>query len=286
MTMLRAKMIKEMQLRRFAPATQEAYVRAVKGLAVYYNKRPDRLKLEQIRSYLHYLIVQRKLAVSSCNIVGAALHFFYRDVAGWKQFDLKMRQKRPQRLPVVLSREEVTKLLNAASNPKHRTLLMTAYATGVRSFELVALKISDIDKHRMMVRVEQGKGQKDRYIPLSHNLLEHLRYYWKLYQPPIWLFTGRDKNKPMSRLTAQGIYRKTKRRAGIKRGSGIHTIRHCFATHLLEAGADVRSIQLLLGHGSLNTTELYLHVTQKRLSQIHSPLDLLCLPRPGELNQE
>ena len=283
MTTLRARMIREMELRRFSPKTHEAYIAGVVRLVKYYGRPPDQLTLEQVRSFLHHLIVKRKLASSTCHLTAWAITFLYREVLGQHDFDLKMRFKRSGRLPELLSQEEVARLLSSPKNPKHRVLLMTDYGTGLRVSELVALKVNHIDSPRLLTRVEQGKGSKDRYTLLSEPLLLQLREYWKLYRPRVWLFPGRDPERPMSVSQAQRIYSKAKKDAGIQRAGGIHTLRHCFATHLLEAGEDLRTIQALLGHSSIKTTMRYLHVTQKHISKLNSPFDLLRLPRPGEL---
>lgn len=283
MTPLRAKMIREMELRQLSPNTQKSYLRAVRGLASHYGRSPDRLALEDVRSYLHYLLVGRKLAGASCNVAAAGVTFFYQKVVRLEGFDPKMRQKRSGRLPEVFSQEKLQRLFGATHNRKHRALLMTTYAAGLRVAEVVRLKPEHIQSDRMMIRVEQGKGNKDRYTLLSACLLSELRTYWSLYRPPVWLFPGVDLNRPMSRSAALCIYYTAKKRAGITRGNGIHTLRHCFATHLFEAKVDARTIQVLLGHKSVATTMRYLQVTRKHLSGIRSPFDLLCIPRPGQL---
>jgi site-specific recombinase XerD len=173
-------------------------------------------------------------------------------------------------------------LLNAPPNAKHRVLLMTCYATGVRASELVHLRVQDIHSQRMLIHVRQGKGAKDRYTLLSPGLLEQLRAYWRTYRPHPWLFLGRDRSRPLPVATAQKIYYAAKRRAGIQRGHGIHTLRHSFATHLMEAGVDLPTLQRLLGHTSLATTAKYLHVTSKHLRDVRSPLDLLRMPEPTD----
>jgi len=278
-------MIREMELRRLSPRTQRAYIAGVVRLVKYFRRPPDELRLEQVRSFLHHLIVKRKLAASTCNLTAWAITFLYREVLGQHDFDLKIRFKRSGRLPELLSQQEVGRLLSTPKNPKHRVLLMTDYASGLRVSELVALKVNHIDSERLLIRVEQGKGGKDRYTLLSDPLLLHLREYWKLYRPRLWLFPGRDPARPMSVSQAQRIYNKAKKDAGIQRAGGIHVLRHCFATHLLEAGEDLRTIQSLLGHSSIKTTMRYLQVTQKHISKLKSPFDLLRLPRPGELTE-
>jgi site-specific recombinase XerD len=276
MTPLRAKMIRDMQLQRLAPQTQKAYVTAVTGLAKFYQCSPERLNPEQIRTYLHHLLVERHLAWSSCNQAAAGLKFFYTKTLGWDVLHLHLppRTGRSQ-LPQILSIEELQRLFTHTKNPRHRALLMTTYAAGLRVSEVVRLKLTDIESERLLLRIEQGKGRKDRYTLLSTRLLTELRAYWKLYRPALWLFTGLDPQLPMPSGTAQKIYYQAKQRAGITHGHGIHTLRHCFATHLLEAGVDVRTIQMLLGHRALDTTTRYLRITRQHLTMIRSPFDLL-----------
>jgi integrase/recombinase XerD len=241
------------------------------------------LRPEQIRAYLHHLLVERRLAWSSCNQAAAGLKFFYTKTLGWDVLHLHLppRTGRSQ-LPQILSIEELQRLFTHAKNPRHRVLLMTTYAAGLRVGEVVRLKLTDIESGRLLLRIEQGKGRKDRYTLLSTRLLTELRAYWRLYRPDPWLFTGRDPQKPMPIGTAQKIYYHAKQRAGITHGHGIHTLRHCFATHLLEAGVDVRTIQMLLGHRSLDTTTRYLRITRQYLATLHSPFDLLPCGDPSQ----
>jgi integrase/recombinase XerD len=283
MTPLRKRMIHELQLHRKSPRTIEAYVRAVAQLAGHYGRSPERITLEEVRNFLHHLIAERKLAFSSCNQKLAGIRFFYRHVLGEKKLDLRVPAKRSGKLPEPLGRKEVSSLLEAPRNPKHRMLLMTCYATGLRVSELVHLRPEDVHSQRMLIHVRQGKGGKDRYTLLSPRLLEELRDYWRAYRPHQWLFFGRDRSKPLPVGTAQRIYYAAKRRAGIRRGHGIHTLRHSFATHLMEAGVDLPTLQRLLGHASLATTAKYLHVTTKHLRGVRSPLDLLRMPEPTDL---
>jgi len=279
MTPLRKRMIRELELARKSPRTIEAYVYAVQELATYYHRSPERISIEEIRDFIHDLVTRRKLAYSTVNQRLAGLKFFYRQVLGRDDVDLRVPAKRSKRLPEPLSRTEVARLLQAAEyNPKHRMILMTAYATGLRASELARLQLADIHSERMLIKVHQGKGRKDRYTLLSPRLLEELRNYWRIVRPHGWLFLNRDRNDHLPKGTAQKIYDLCKHRAGITRGRGIHTLRHSFATHLLEAGVDLPTIQRLLGHTSLVTTSKYLHVTSKHLSGTHSPLDLLRLP--------
>jgi site-specific recombinase XerD len=281
LTPLRAKMLQQMQLHRLAPSTQQLYTTAIMGLARYYRRSPDQLTPEEIRAYLHHLLEERKLAWSPCNVTAAAIRFFYVETLDWPPLKLHLPPRpAPKRLPKVLSLEDVEQLLTCPRNPKHRALLMTTYSAGLRVSEVVHLQVTDIESHpeRMLIRVNQGKGQKDRYTLLSTRLLEELRAYWRLERPTPWLFPGHDPKHPMPSGTAGTIYERARQRAGITHGRGIHTLRHCFATHLLDAGVDPRTIQVLLGHGSLKTTARYLHVSRQRLANIKSPLDLLCFP--------
>ena len=284
MSELRTRMVNAMVLRRFSPRTQQAYVGAVRGLAAYYHIPPDQLDAQQVQDYLLYLTADKQLAWSSINVAVSGLRFFYHATLGWEPMRLVIPpRKRPSTLPEVLSGEEVERLLQAPSNPKHRVLLMTTYATGVRVSELVRLRVSDIDSARMMVRVEQGKGGKDRYTVLSARLLTELREHFRRVRPQKWLFFGTDSARPLSSSSVQRVFTAAKKCAGITRGQGIHTLRHCFATHLLEAGVDVKVIQDLMGHSSILTTMRYLQVTRKTISATHSPLDLL--PPPKELTK-
>lgn len=287
MTSLRQKMIRELELHRKSPKTIEAYVTAVAQLAEHYHRSPQKISVEEIRSFVHHLITERKLAFSSCNQKVAGIRFFYRHVLGQDEFQLKLPMKRSGRLPEPLSRSEVSRLLDAAGNPKHRVVLMTAYAGGLRVSELARLKLEDIHSQRRLIRVNQGKGRKDRYTLLSPRLLEELRDYWRAYRPRPWLFLNRDGSDHLPPATAQKIYDTCKKRAGIEHGHGIHSLRHSFATHLMEAGVDLPTIQRLMGHTSLTTTAKYLHVTSRHLGRVKSPLDLLCLPASnGGLSQE
>ncbi len=281
MTPLRKRMIRELELRRKAPTTVTSYVKAVEELARYYRRSPERISTEEIRDYMHFLIVGKKLSYSSCNHKIVAINFFFREVAG-RKVDLRVPMKRSGRLPEPLSREEVARLLDAAENQKHRVLMMTAYSAGLRVSELVRLKPQDIHSDRMLIRVNQGKGRKDRYTLLSERLLGELRAYWHESRPELWLFPNQSRTDHMPTCTPARAFYRLKRRAGITHGHGIHTLRHSFATHLLEAGVDLRTIQILMGHTSLNTTVKYLHVTEKHLEQTKSPLDLLRLPKPED----
>ena len=284
MTPLRAQMISQMQLARLAPKTQAAYVTAVAGLATFYHRSPDQLRPAQIRRSLHHLLGERHRAWSSCPQVACGLRFVSTKTLGWEPLSLNLppRTALSQR-PQVLSVAELQRLFASAKTPRNRVLLMTTYAAGLRVSEVVRLKLTDIESARGLIRVEPGKGRQDRYTLLSTRLLTARRAYWRLYRPAPWLFTGLDPDAPMPIGTAQKISSHTKRTAGITHGHGIHPLRHGFATHLLEAGGDVRTIQMLLGHQALATTTRYLRITRPHLATIRSPFDLLpCgdLPRP------
>lgn len=273
---LRTKMIDAMTVRRFSPKTQQAYLSAVAGLAKFYNQSPDQIDPTKIQDYLLHLTVERALSWSSCNVAVSALRFFYIETLGWDQVSLPIPpRKKPSKLPEILSRQELDHLFACASPPKSRLLLMTTYAAGLRVSEVVHLKVSDIDSQRMMIRIEQAKGNKDRYSVLSERLLVELRLYWKLYRPPCWLFPSQDPTRQMQIGTAQKLYYRAKQLAGITKGSGIHTLRHCFATHLLEAGVDLRTIQTLMGHSSITTTMRYLQVRRQMMDSNQARFDLL-----------
>lgn len=274
---LRTKMIEEMKLRSFAPRTQKSYVAAMVGLARHYRQFPDQLTQEQIRTYLLHL-KDRGLSANSQNVAISGLKFFYQQVLGWNEGQLFLPpRKRTWRLPEVLSPREVERLLSAAVKLRDRCLLMTAYSAGLRVSELVHLKLSDIDPERMMIRVEQGKGKKDRYTILSQRLFGELRRYKQAYQPVCWVFFGKSRNCPLDITAAQKVYNLAKQKSGVEKGKGIHTLRHCFATHLLEGGVDLCTIKTLLGHNSLQSTQRYLQIRQPKLGSTTSPLDLLDL---------
>jgi len=247
------------------------------GLTRHYHRSPDELTQDEIRSYLLHL-QERGLSPSSRNVAISGLKFFYHHTLGWNERDLFIPpRKRTWRLPEVLSPREVERLLSATVKLRDRCLLMTAYSAGLRVSELVHLKRSDIDPERMMIRVEQGKGKKDRYTILSQRLLGELRRYKQVYQPVMWVFFGKNRNCPLDITAAQKVYNLAKQKSGVEKGKGIHTLRHCFATHLLEAGVDLVTIKTLLGHNSLQSTQRYLQIRQPKLGSTTSPLDLLDL---------
>jgi len=234
---LRKQMDGDLVVRGMAVRTREAYLGAVAGLAKYYGRRPDRIGEAEVQRYLLHLIEERKLAWASCNVVAQGLKFFYRVTLkrSEAQFGIPTARQ-PQKLPQILAREEVARLIGRTTHPKHRAILMTTYGAGLRLNELCHLKVSDIDSARMTLRVEQGKGAKDRYTLLSPRLLKELRRYWAWYRPKLWLFPSKDGEHPISDATVQKIFYRAKTRAGISKDCGIHGLRHAFATHLLEAG--------------------------------------------------
>ena len=276
MTALRQKMLDDLQLRNYSDRTIKAYLRCVSQFAQHFGKSPDQLGPAQIREYQLYLIKQKQCSWAVFNQTVCALRFFYNTTLGCKEMIEEIPYPRfEKRLPVVLSKTEVAALLQAVSNLKHRALLTTLYATGLRVSEVTHLVVTDIDSGRMIVQVRQGKGRKDRFVMLSPTLLTLLRQYWKAYQPRHWLFPGQNRNHPINDATAYRICQQAARAAKLSKSVSPHCLRHSFATHLLEAGTDLRTIQLLLGHRNLKTTAVYLHVSTLALRSTTSPLDLL-----------
>ena len=278
MTPLRRRMIQDMQLRNFAPGTIAVYVNCVARFARHFGKSPELLGPEDVRAYLLQLIEQRRPSWSYYSQNVQALRFLYKVTLGrdWALAHIAY-PKQPKRLPVVLSPDEVARFFAAIDRLKDRALLMTAYAAGLRISEVVALRVEDIDSRRMVIRVRQGKGRKDRYVMLSPRLLDLLRRYWKAARPRTWLFPGREPDRPIGVRTVTRICRRALQAAGLEKRVTVHTLRHSFATHLLEAGTDLRTIQVLLGHSSPRTTALYTHVSPAALRATASPLDRLAL---------
>jgi integrase/recombinase XerD len=281
MTPLRQRMIEELQRRNYTRATIESYILAVKEFAKYCNKSPDLLGAEDVRRYQLHLINEKRLAPNTVKVRMSALRFFYwrtlkrRDI----QFDDLPLTKTPVKLPVVLSPEEVTQLIEGASSLKHRTMLMVLYATGLRRAELARLKVSDIDSKCMVIHIHEGKGQRDRDLPMTPKLLEALREYWRWSRSKVYLFPSpwspSDREEP---ITPKSIYHACKEAAacaGLTKRIGAHTLRHSFATQLLDSGADLRTIQYLLGHSSLKHTEVYTHLSQRHMRAAVNPLDQL-----------
>ena len=282
MTSLRQRMVEDMQVRRLSPFTQRTYVETVARFARYFGRSPDRLGPEQIRAYQVYLATERRLATSSLLVAVSALRFLYRVTLQkrWSFDDVLPAPKKPQSLPVVLSPQEVVQFLDAVKAPKHRAILTTCYAAGLRISEAIALTVSAIDSERMVLRITKGKGQKDRYVMLSPKLLAVLRDWWKVERPRHWLFPGERPEAPITRRAVQLACRIARRRARLAKPVSPHSLRHAFSVHLLEAGTDLRTIQLLLGHRSLQTTARYLQVATTKVCSTASPLDLLARPVP------
>lgn len=280
MTPLRQRMREDMQVRNLALNTQLAYLQQVSRFASYFHKSPDLLGREDIRTYQVYLTNQRQLAPSSIHAAIGALRFLYRVTLDrdWDPGEVLPLPKKPQKLPVILSPEEVQRFLGCVRNVKHHAILTACYAAGLRISEAVHLKPVDIDSQRMVIRVEQGKGQKDRYVMLSPKLLEILRDYWKMQRPRVWLFPGDRTGGPLTRDAVGQACTRAHTRSGLSKPVTPHSLRHAFAVHLLESGTDVRTIQLLLGHRSLATTAQYLRIATNKVCATPSPLELL--PHP------
>jgi integrase/recombinase XerD len=281
-THLRKMMLEELQRRNYSADTTRNYLRVVADFAKHFAKSPDKLGLNELRTYQAYLLRERKLTPGTVINQVAALRFFFVKTLKRHQFrDFLPYPQDGRRLPTVLSREEVSRLINAAGTLFRRTLLMTLYGTGMRRSELAHLKVGDIDSQRMIIRVVAGKRSKDRDLPLSPALLETLREYWRWRKPKLYMFPARtlrhQLDQPISDKTVWIACSDAARRAGIKKHVTPHTLRHSWATHLLEAGTDLRTIQVLLGHGDLETTAQYLHLSQRHLQSVVNPLDGLAL---------
>jgi integrase/recombinase XerD len=279
-TQLRQKMLEELQRRNYSHRTAKTYLRIVRDFAKYFHRSPDKLGPEQIRHYQAYLFQTRKLTATSVASHASALRFFFiKTLRRHFLSEFIPFPKCPKRLPTVLSPDEVSRLIDGARNLYHRTLLMTLYSTGMRRSELCHLKVEDIDSKRMMIRIHQGKGRRDRDIPLSPKLLETLRVYWRWMKPATFLFPGTVKGvRADVPITANVVWlacQHAARAAGITKHMSPHSLRHSCATHLLEAGADLRTIQFLLGHARLEHTLIYLHLSHKHLQAIPNPLDTL-----------
>jgi integrase/recombinase XerD len=287
-TQLRQIMLEELERRNYAPATIRCYIRTVEHFSRYFHRPPDQLGPEHIRQYQAALFTHWKLVANTVTQRLAALRFFYVQVLkrGWSIAETPY-PKKVIHLPEILSQEEVARLIDAAELPFHRVVLMTLYATGARRAEVARLKISDIDSQRMVVHIRGGKGRKDREVMLSPKLLDALRAYWRSKRPRVYLFPSsnghRGVDQPISDKTIWNVCKSAARRAGLlHRHLHPHTLRHCFATHLLEAGADLRTIQMLLGHRDLEETTIYLHLSRRHLSATASPLDALTFTAQGE----
>jgi integrase/recombinase XerD len=260
MTLLRQKMIDAMQVRGFSVRTHESYLFAVSALAQYYHRSPEHLSVDELQAFFLYLVKKRGLSGASCRLYLNGIRFLYRQVLKWDTFDVSIQvPKVAQRIPELLSRDEVRRILLSCANPKHRMLLTTCYGCGLRVTELMGLKVRHIDGERHLLRVEQGKGAKDRQVLVSEALLDRLRAYWRSYRPSEWLFPGPDPNVALGVSTAQRVFTRAKCRAGVEKVGGIHSLRHAYATHQLEAGLPVHQLQRLLGHQNLQSTLRYVH---------------------------
>jgi len=281
MTPLRQKMIDAMQLRGFSPRTHECYLRAIRDIAKYYRQSPEQLSKEQLQAYLLYLVQERGLAPASCKQSLNAIRFFCLKVLGRDEFEVKLLSpKRPQRIPELLTQEEVARIINACVTLRNRTLLRTCYGCGLRVSELVVLKVRHIDSGPQLLRIEQAKGAKDRYVRLPVRLLQHLRQYWQAYRPQPWLFVSQyhQQATPLSVSTAQKIFTEAKAHAGIDKVGGIHSLRHAYATHQLSAGMSIQVLQQMLGHSDIHSTLRYLrwvpqYYTRERCTDLIANLE-------------
>jgi integrase/recombinase XerD len=279
MTPLRQRMLDDLRRRNYTADTIRAYIRAVRQFAEFFGRSPEQMGAEEVRQYQIYLLHERRLAPGSVENCVSALRFLYkrtlkrRDLA----FDDLPFPKQPRSLPNVLSQDEVKRLIEGTRNRMHRTILMLLYATGVRRTEASRIKVSDIDSGRMVIHIRRGKGLRDRDVPLTPKLLEELREYWRWKKPAVYMFpsevSAREHEQPISDKTVWNICKAAAKRAGITKKIGPHTLRHSYATHLLEAGTDLRTIQLLMGHERLEDTTVYLHLSQHHLHAAINPLD-------------
>ena len=283
MTSLRQRVLDELQRRNYSSETTRGYIHAIKQFAEYFGKSPEQLGAGEIRQFQLHLLKEKKLAPGTVEGRMSALRFLYkktlkrRDIA----YDDLVFPKTPRKLPVVLSPEEITRMIEAAPNLMHRTILMVLYGTGMRRTEASLLKVNDIDSERMVIHIQQGKGSRDRDAPMTPKLLEALREYWRWKKPKVYLFPSTDGHRgverPISDKTVWYAAKESAARASIKKRIGPHTLRHSFATHLMEAGTDLRTIQLLMGHAHLEHTTLYLHLSHRHLHAAANPLDQITI---------
>jgi len=274
MSTLREKMLADLQLRGITPRTQTAYLREVSNLENYFKKSPEELGEEEVKEYLVHMLEDRGLSSGTYKYYAAGIKFLYRTTLNREEVVEKIKYPKAKiKLPVVLDLAEVRTMLSVMENLKHRAVLTITYSAGLRVSETAHLKVTDIDSKRMMVRVRQGKGGKDRYTILSKTALECLREYWRAYRPKDWLFEGQKEGSHICYTSIRNIFVEAKERAGITKPVGPHCLRHAFATHLIEAGTSLHHVQLLMGHKSPKTTTVYLHVSKMNLAQVSSPLD-------------
>lgn len=273
---LKDKMKKDMELKNLSERTIETYLKCVKNFVIHYGKSPEDMGFNAIRDFLYYLLKEKNSSQATISQHYSALKFFYQTSLGRDWDALKIpRSRRIKKLPVVLSKEEIDTIFGKVQNLKHRAILMTIYSGGLRLSEAINLKVPDIDSQRMMIRVSQGKGNKDRYTLLGKRALDILRTYWKAYQPKDWLFPAHRSDQPLGPSSVQKAFRDALIRTRIQKKASVHTLRHSFATHLLEEGTEIPYIQNLLGHSDSRTTSIYLHVARKKLIEIVSPIDLI-----------
>jgi len=268
---------KELSIRKYSRRTIKSYMRYNRDFLLFSGKEPKNVNNEDIKKYLYYMVEKKKVSTSTLNIIINALKFYYGEVLK-KNFIYEVkRPKKDKKLPVVLSKEEIAKILSSADNIKHKALLMLAYSAGLRFGEVIKLKPEDIDANRKLIFIRGSKGRKDRYTLLSNTALETLREYWKRYRPQKWLFEGAKEGVHLSTRTADKIFRNACKKAGINKKVSFHSLRHSFATHLLESGSDLKYIKELLGHAYSKTTEIYTHGSRKNLGKIISPMDIINL---------
>jgi site-specific recombinase XerD len=275
-------MLEDLRIRNLAEATQRNYVHHVAAFARYFGRSPTELGPEHIRAWQVHLVEERGLSWSSLNCAVCALRFLYGTTLGKDWVIRHIPFAKPeQKLPVILSPREVRRFLAVVTNPKHLAMLMVPYSAGLRVAEIAHLRLEDIDSGRMVIHVQHTKSRKDRYVPLSPKLLDELRSYWRGARPRPFLFPGADPSRPITTGSIREVCRIATSKSGLDKTVTPHTLRHCYATHLLEAGVDLRTIQMLLGHAALRTTSIYLHVSTERICSIQTPLDLLDdLPTP------
>jgi len=272
MSKLREQMIRAMELKNLSANTQRTYLTAVSGLAKHYQKSPDKLSKEMIEDYLLYLKNKKGKCPNSCASALSGLRFFYKHVAQQQILIEYSLSRKVQKLPTVLPQQDIWKIIHATDNLKHRLILMTTYSAGLRSCEVRMLKPEHIESKKMLIKVEKGKGSKERYTLLAKRLLPELRHYYKTCRPKTYLFPSSYKHKkhqPLSYESVRCIYENARKKAGVKNGAGIHTMRHSFATHLLEANYDIRTVQELLGHANISTTQIYTHLDFQHLAQVY-----------------
>lgn len=276
MGVLKDKMKKDMELKNLSERTIVTYLNCVRNFVRHYGKSPEEMGHNAIRDYLYYLLKEKNASQATISQHYSALKFFYQTTLGRDWDALKIpRSRRDKKLPVVLSKGEVGAVLDKVQKLKYRAILMTIYSGGLRLGEAIHLKVSDIDSQRMLIRVSQGKGHKDRYTLLGKRTLEILRAYWKLYRPKDWLFPSTRPEEPLGPSSVQKAFQEALNRTKIQKKVCVHTLRHCFATHLLEEGTEIPYIQHLLGHSDQRTTSIYLHVAKKKLFAVVSPIDLI-----------